>query len=85
MVNTALVQPLADWLRQEIVFMSQRNFHSVTICKPYRSPSRPANTVTPDSTRRPVTPTLSLVCYHTPELRELADTLHAALKNAIAR
>ncbi len=81
MVNTALAQPLADWLRQEIFFMSQRNFAQrddlqtrTEVLPGLQTPLLPT---APDV---PLPPTLSLVCYHTPELRELADTLHAALK-----
>lgn len=81
MVNAGLPASLADWLRLEIQHCNHQHFahrDDVETCTEIL-PGLP----TPECANAPevqLPATLSLVCYHTPELYELATILRARLK-----
>lgn len=81
MVNARLPEPLAAWLRQEIQSMTHQQFlhrddlETQTEILPGLTPPQ-----YPQASEAMLPATLSLVCYHTPELCELADILRARLK-----
>ncbi|QLR44348.1 SgrR family transcriptional regulator [Enterobacter sp. RHBSTW-00994] len=81
MMNARLSQPLATWLRQEILDINQQRFSARDDLLPRTEIlpglETPRFRIAPDA---PLPETLTLVFYHTPELYELAKTLRARLK-----
>ena len=80
MLNVGLPKPLAAWLRQEIQQINQQNIHRDDVDT--RTEILPGITtpVFPEASGVALPATLSLVCYHTPELCELASMLQTRLK-----
>ncbi|ELW1648410.1 SgrR family transcriptional regulator [Enterobacter oligotrophicus] len=81
MMNANLPLPQAIWLRQAIQTINQQKFSHrndlETRTEILPGLNTPRSPVIPDV---PLPKTLTLVCYHTPELRELSDTLRTHLK-----
>lgn len=80
MMNAHLAQPLAAWLRQEIQAINHHFGHRDDVDT--RTEILPGLTAPsfPHAAEAPLPAALSLVCYHTPVLCDIARTLQARLK-----
>ena len=81
MVNATLPPPLAAWLRREILSINQQHFAHRDDLET-RTAILPGLTTPeyPETSGVKLPATLALVCYHTPELCELASMLQTRLR-----
>lgn len=84
MLNSGLPQPLAAWLRQEIQHINQQYLRREDVDTRTEILPGIATPAFPDACEVTLPATLSLVCYDTPGLSDLASMLQTRLKSAAA-